>query len=53
MSEPTLYNFYSNSSNKRKPKLNPPLKVYTEEEYNELKNATKQVHQAFVKKKIK
>ena len=52
MAEPTLYNFYSASSRKRQPKINPPLKVYTEAEYEELQNATKQVHQAFVKKKI-
>ncbi len=52
MSEPTLYNFYSNSSRKRQPKINPPLRVYTEEEFEELQNAAKPVNQAFVKKKI-
>lgn len=52
MSEPTLYNFLNPYSAKRKPQIKPPIKVYTEEEYEELKNSQKQVNKAFVKKKI-
>lgn len=52
MKEPNLYNLNCYGKNTRKAVIKPPIKVYTEDEYEELKNAQKQVHQAFVKKKI-
>lgn len=53
MSQPTLYNFCNSTAATRKPKVKPPLKTYTKEEYEELKKSQKEVQKAFVKKKIK